>query len=374
MSLDLIAIRRDLHRHPETAFAEHRTAGVIEEVLRGLGLSPRRCAGTGVIAEVEGALPGPLIALRADIDALPIQEQTGLDFASTCPGKMHACGHDLHTAMLLGVAEALVARRSDLKGRVRLLFQPAEEVTLGARAMVNEGALEGVSGIFGLHNHPGMPVGTAAVKAGPFFAASARFTITVQGNGGHGAYPHLTADPLVAGAAILTGLQTAVSRVINPLEPVVVSVCRFSGGTTFNVIPDRAELEGTVRCYAPAVRDAMPELLRTIAAGIAAGHRCTAEVAYEHMVPGISNHMGAAALVRSVARGVLGDGLVSEAVLTMAAEDFAVYQERVPGCFFWLGSAGPHGLHHPAYQVDEGCIETGVAVMTQLALQALERF
>lgn len=371
MALDLIAIRRDLHQHPETAFEEHRTAQVIEGHLHDLGLTTRRVAGTGVIAEICGAAgPGPTIALRADIDALPLSEQTGLPYASCIPGRMHACGHDVHTAIGLGVAERLLRRRAELRGRVRFLFQPAEEVTLGARAMVEAGALAGVSAIFGLHNQPALPTGTVAVKPGPLFAASDRFAVTIHGTGGHGAYPHLAADPLVAAAAVLTALQTAVSRSIDPLDPAVVSVCRLAGGTTFNVIPDRAELEGTVRCYAPAVRQAMAGLLTAIAQGVAAGHRCRAEVAYQHLVPAVWNDADAAALVATVAKRVLGPARVQEAAMTMAAEDFAVYQQHLSGCFFWLGSAGPHGLHHPAYAVDEACIETGAALLTEVALTA----
>lgn len=370
MSLDLIAIRRDLHRHPETAFEENRTAAVITECLRGLGLDPRSCASTGVIADIAGANPGPTVALRADIDALPIHERTGLDYASTCDGKMHACGHDIHTTTLLGVAEQLLQRRSEISGRVRLLFQPAEEVMLGAKAMLAEGALDGVDAIFGLHNHPGMAVGTAAFRVGPLFAAADRFRITIDGVGGHGAFPHLTADPLVAGAAVITALQTAVSRATDPLEPAVVSVCRLSGGTAFNVIPDRAEMEGTVRCYSPAVRAAMPNLLRTIVEQVAAAHRCRAGLEYEQVVPPVRNDAGATTLARSVAERVLGAGAVSDSTLTMAAEDFSLYQERVPGCFFWLGSASPHALHNPFYRPDEACMEVGVRVMTEITLAA----
>ncbi|HYF93786.1 MAG TPA: M20 family metallopeptidase [Symbiobacteriaceae bacterium] len=373
--LDLIAIRRDLHRHPEVAFEEHRTAGVVEAALESLGLQPRRCAGTGVVADIAGGGgAGPVIALRADTDALPVTEQSGVDFSSLTPGKMHACGHDVHTTVLLGAAEQLLARRAELCGTVRLLFQPAEEITRGAAAMVADGALDGVDAVFGLHNSPGHAVGVAAFREGPLMAASDRFRMTIRGTGGHGAMPHMTRDPLVAAAAVLIGMQTAVSRAVNPLEPVVVSVCRLAGGTTFNVIPDHAELEGTVRCLAPAVREAMPALLEGIARGIADGYRCTVEFEYERMVGSVNNEPKATALALGVAARVLGAGGVAEAALTMASEDFSVYQERVPGCFFWLGSAGPHGFHHPAFRVDEGCIAVGVRLLSEMALAAGREF
>lgn len=370
-ALDLIAIRRDLHQHPEVAFEEHRTAGVIEGVLASLGLAPRRCAGTGVVAEIiGGAGPGPIIALRADTDALPVSEASGVDFASLVPGKMHACGHDVHTAILLGVAERLVARRASIQGTVRLLFQPAEEQTRGAAVMVKDGAMEGVSAIFGLHNHPGLPVGEASFRVGPMMAASDRWRMVIRGTGGHGAMPHMTRDPLVAAAGVLLGLQTAVSRVIDPLEPVVVSAGRLAGGATFNVIPDRAELEGTVRCLGRSVREGMPALLEGIARGIAEGYRCTAEVEYERMVGSVTNDARAVRLARGVAARVLGEGAVRDAGVTMASEDFSVYQELAPGCLFWLGSGGPYGFHHPGFVVDEACIPLGVTLLSEMALEA----
>lgn len=369
MTLDLIAIRRDLHRHPETAFEEHRTAGVVEAHLRALGLQTRRCAGTGVIAEIEGAAPGPTIALRADMDALPIQEQADCAFPSLTPGKMHACGHDAHTAILLGAAEKLVQDRAAIAGRVRLLFQPAEETTQGAPAMMKEGALDGVEAIYGLHNDPQMPVGRAAFRTGPMMASSDRIRITVTGVGGHAAFPHNTADPLIAAAGVLSGLQTAVSRAINPLDPVVVSICVLQGGTTFNVIPSTVYMEGTVRCFSAKVRDEMEGLLGTIASNIAAGYRCSAKLHYERMAPAVNNDPAATALARCVAGQVLGEAHVVDAEPVMGAEDFAAYQEMVPGCFLWLGSQGPHGLHHPGFTLDEGCIPVGAELLYRIALK-----
>lgn len=369
MPLDLVAIRRDLHRHPEVALNEFRTATEIESILKSLGLSPRRVANTGVVADIKGTLPGPVIALRADIDALPIHEQSGAEYASTHSGMMHACGHDTHTTVLLGAAERLMAVRSRLRGGVRLLFQPAEETTQGARLMIDEGVCDGVSAIVGLHNMPSLPVGQAAFRVGPLMASSDRITVHINGVGGHAASPHLAADPLVAGAAVLSGVQAVVSRAISPLEPVVVTIGHFEGGATFNVIPDHAYMEGTVRCFSSELRDTMPDLLRTAIQGIASGHRCTAELEYERMVPAVDNDVRITELARRVSQRLLGDANVTEAQPTMGAEDFALYQEQVPGCFFWLGSGGPHGWHHPAFTVDERMLPLGAELLAEMACQ-----
>lgn len=373
MTLDLVAIRRELHRYPETAFCEHRTAQFIESVLQQLGLQSRRMGGTGVVADIAGNLPGPLIALRADIDALPVAEQSGVEYASEIPGNMHACGHDTHATMLLGAGERLLARRDNLRGGVRLIFQPAEETTQGAQALIDAGVLEGVAAIFGIHNYPSLSVGQAAFRTGPLMASSDRIVVKVRGKGGHAASPHLTSDPLVAAAAMLTGMQTVVSRAVNPLEPVVITIGRMQGGTTFNVIPETAELEGTVRCFSSAVRTAIPELLQRVLTGIASGYGCSVELACLQMVPAVHNDDTLTDIARQEAVRLLGAQSVLPAEPTMGAEDFALYQERVPGCFFWLGSGGSHNWHHPAYAVDERMLPIGAGLLAATAEAALRK-
>lgn len=368
--LDLVTIRRDLHQYPETALNEHRTARVIANHLQSLGLQPRFVATTGVVAEISGVQKGPVVALRADIDALPVQEQSAVEFASRQPGVMHACGHDVHTTVLLGAAQLLCQARHELRGRVRLIFQPAEETTQGARALVEAGVIEQVAAIFGLHNYPSLAAGQVAFRTGPLMAASDRLRIVVRGRGGHAAQPHLTADPLVAAAAVLMGLQTAVSRLVDPLEPLVVSIGHLTGGSTFNVIPDVAMMEGTVRCFSSALRSALPQQLRSIVTGIAEGHRCGAEVEYLPMVPPVTNDPFLTELAMRCATDLFGAESTSLAQRSLAAEDFAVYQQQVPGCFFWLGSGGSHGWHHPEFCIDERALDVGARLLAKIAMEA----
>ncbi len=369
MALDLCAIRRDLHQYPEVAHQEYRTAGVIEKTLQTLGLYPRRMAETGVVCDIPGRTSEPMLALRADIDALPIQEQSGVEFASRTPGVMHACGHDVHTTILLGVAEQLVQRQNELRRGVRLIFQPAEEGTTGAREMIAAGVLDNVASIVGLHNYPLLPVGKAAFRVGPLMAASSRFQITITGKGGHAASPHLSADPIVAGAAVVGGLQHLVSRVAHPLEPLVVTVGSFQAGSAFNIIPETAEMQGTVRCYSTELRRNVGQWMTETAGCIAAGYRCQAQVEYTEMMPPVRNDPELTQQARQAAVDVLGEKNVGEAEQVLAAEDFALYQQVVPGCFFWLGSGGPYHWHHPAFTVDEEVLPTGVKTLTAIAVE-----
>lgn len=369
--MDLVAIRRDLHRYPELAFEEHRTAALVRRTLEGLGLSPRPAASTGVVAEIAGGRPGPMVALRADLDALPIEERTGLPFASEVPGKMHACGHDIHTTILLGAAERLLQRRERLAGRVRLIFQPAEEVCQGAKAMIAEGVLDGVDAIYGLHNSPRVPVGEVRVSAGPVLASSDTIKITVHGEGGHAARPHRARDPVVAAASIVLNLQSALTRSVDPLVPVVVSICTLQAGTASNVIPDRAELSGTVRCLDPAVREQLPELLESLVRASAAAHRCTAQLELRPNAPPLVNHAEQADVVRRAAARVVGAERVRVHQPEMVSEDFAYYLEKVPGCFFTFGVGGEHPVHHPQYTADEACLPLGAELMAAVAEEAL---
>jgi hippurate hydrolase len=332
----LVAFRRDLHRHPELRFEEERTAGKVEETLRGLGLAPRRCAGTGVIADL-GAGEGA-VALRGDMDALPLREENGFEHRSAVEGRMHACGHDGHTTILLGTAIALAAARERLRGRVRFLFQPAEEGGAGARRMADEGALEGVARVYGVHNWPVFPVGTMGVRAGPMMAAAALFEIRVVGKGGHGSQPQEAKDPILAAAHLVAQAQSLVSRETHPLRPAVVTFGTIHGGTATNIIPDAVNLSGTIRTLDDAQADRLGARLGEMARAVCAASGLTAEFRYERYYPVTSNHPEDAALVREVGEELFGAGKVSEEALpTMGAEDFSFLLQRRPGAYFFLG-------------------------------------
>jgi amidohydrolase len=367
----LIEIRRELHRHPELSMEEYWTTARLREWLTEAGLTilPLELP-VGVVAEVRGAQPGPLIALRSDIDALPVQEETGLPFASEFPGKMHACGHDFHMSVMLGAALILQGMREQLGGTVRFLFQPAEEDTRGARLMIRAGAMEGVQAVFGLHNKPDVPAGHVGIKHGPLMAATDMITITVTGKGGHAAIPDATIDPVVAGSAIVMALQTAVSRATSPLDSAVVSISSFQAGAAHNVIPPEAKLLGTVRTFLPATRQRMRELLGRIVRDVAAGYGASATIDWVEGPPAVTNDPAMAELVRQACEKV---GLpVVEAVPTMGGEDFAEYQQLAPGCFVWLGTGTAENWHHPKFMVDESVIHQGAALFAQVAALALE--
>lgn len=369
----LVAIRRELHMYPELSMEEFETTRRIRGWLEEAGLSARTFGlRTGLAVDIEGTAPGPTVALRADIDALPVAEETGLPFASRVPGKMHACGHDFHTASMIGAALLLHRLRDRLKGRVRILFQPGEETASGARAMIEAGALEGVDAIFGMHNKPDLPVGTVGIRAGALMASVDRFEIRVTGKGGHGAIPDAVIDPIVAGGSIVTALQSVVSRNVSPLDSAVVSICRFQAGSTWNVIPDRAELEGTVRTFNPEVRRRIPEQIRRVAEGVAAGYGASAELIWTDGLPAVRNDPAMAALMTRAAEEL---GLqVVEARPTTGGEDFALYQERIPGCFIWVGTSGSEEWHHPRFTLNEDALPVSAALFAhaaELALQTL---
>jgi len=370
---DLVSLRRDLHRHPELAWQESRTASRVRAFLEGSGLELRTVGGTGVLAVARGG-SGPVVLLRVDMDALPLQEQNDVPYASTVPGVMHACGHDGHTAMGAAAARAL-ARRS-LPGEVRLLFQPAEEGEGGAQAVVKDRALEGVDVVLGIHLWNELPVGTLGVKAGPLMAAVDRLKITVRGLGGHGGKPHRAADPVVAAAQVVTALQTVVAREVSPLDAAVVTIGAIHGGKAFNVIPDAVELLGTIRTFDPELRLSMPERITRIATGVAEAMRCRAEVAVTSGNPAVINDPQVAALARRAAARVVGEERVKEPVPTMGGEDMAVYFERAPGCFVFVGSANAekgldHDHHNPRFDFDEEALTIGCEFLVQAAEEAL---
>jgi amidohydrolase len=372
----LIAVRRDIHAHPELAFEEVRTAGVVARELTRLGIDHiTGIAGTGVVGLIAGGRPGPVLAIRADMDALPIAEKTGLPFASTIPGLMHACGHDLHTTTLLGVAAVLQQLAPRLAGTVKLVFQPAEEAIGGMKRMLAEGLMDNPGIDYGLtlHNSPELPVGRFGFTRGPALAAADTFAITVHGKSGHAAQPHHSVDPIVAAAHLITQLQTVASREVRPLLPVVVTVGSIHGGFAANIIPDTVELRGTVRTLHAEARDTAQDAIHRLCAGMLDGMRVRCEVSYERGVPALVNDDRVLDPTIAAIRAQFGD-VVEEMPAVMGGEDFALLAELVPSFQLRVGSGAPgraDRLHNSAYQPDEACIGLGVQALARAALTIL---
>jgi len=380
----LVSFRRELHMHPEIAYEEVRTATRIREELAASGIPfvGGLAGGTGTVAHLDGRDAGATLALRADIDALPIEEESGREWKSRISGRMHACGHDGHTAILLGAARTLarLAAERPLPRPVTFLFQPAEEGGGGAKRMVDDGCLDGsrigspVRGIYGLHGWPGTPIGTAGTRSGPLFAASDRFEIGLEGVGTHAAWPHLGRDPVLAAAAVTMALQSIVAREVDPLDAAVVSVTRVDAGTTFNVIPATARLAGTARALSEPVRRLLERRIGEVATQVAGGLGCRVDYRYHDGYPVVRNDPKAVAAFDRIAAETLGaDGLRPVERPVMGGEDFAFYLERVPGCMFVLGLLPPGAtampsLHHPQFDFNDDAIATGVELFCRLAL------
>jgi amidohydrolase len=376
----LIATRRDLHRNPELGFQEVRTAGIVAERLRAAGYEVQTgIAETGVVGTLRGgAGEGPTLLLRADMDALPIQEECSHEFVSTQAGVMHACGHDAHVAIGLAVADRLAARRGEWGGTVKYVFQPAEEGGGGARRMVEEGVLEGVDAALGLHVWTVMESGLIGVVPGPFMASAAAFEIEVLGRGGHGASPHETIDAVLVGSQIVTALQSIVSRNVHPLRSAVVSVCAFHAGEAFNVIAERATLRGTVRAFEPALCEELPRRMEAVVRGICEAMGAEFRFRYDQNTPPTVNDPAMAELVRRAAVEVVGEERVrsDSEVRTMGAEDFGEFLLRVPGCYFFVGcrdeAKGANFPHHnPRFDICENSLPVGVEVLERAALRYL---
>jgi hippurate hydrolase len=370
----MVAIRRDLHRHPELGWHEERTSRRIQAVLSELRIPFRVVAGTGIIADLPGPAGVPHVALRADMDALPVKEETGLPFASDHDGLMHACGHDGHMSILLGAAE-LLASGPDLPAPVRLIFQPAEEVGGGAAAMVEAGAMQGVGMVFGGHLDRHYPAGVIAVTNGAVNASADKFRVTITGQGAHAARPHESVDAVVVGSLLVMALQTMVSREVNPAHPSVVTVGRFDAGTAHNVIADRAVLEGTIRCQEPSVRSHLQKSLLRITDAIGKAHGATARAEILEGTPALINEPGATALAREAAREAVGEGRVTAMqTANMGGEDFSVYLEKAPGCYVRFGGQVPGREGFPAhssrFDFDEQALGPAAAYYRAVAFAA----
>jgi amidohydrolase len=355
---EMQVIRRHLHMHPELSFHETNTAKYIQDFYDNLGIEfTPNVGGNGVVARVKGALPGKTVALRADFDALPIQDEKDVPYKSRVAGVMHACGHDGHTATLLILGKTLYEMREQLSGEYVLIHQHAEEYAPGgAKPMIEAGCLEGVDAIFGTHLWSMAPAGTIEYRVGPIMAASDRFEITIQGRGGHGASPHQTKDSIVIAAQLVTNLQQIVARRVNPVESAVLSVGSFVANNAFNVIADSAKLIGTVRSFNPDIRNLMEKEIERVLQGTCLAHDCTYEFMYERGYPAVFNHEAETHFLIEVAKQVPGVNEVRETEQHMGGEDFSYYLEKVPGTFFFTG-AQPHGEvyphHHPKFDFDE---------------------
>jgi hippurate hydrolase len=364
--------RRDFHENPELLFDVHRTAGIVAEKLKSFGCDEvvTGLGRTGVVGVIKGRSDnsGRVIGLRADMDALPIEEATNAPHKSKVPGKMHACGHDGHTAMLLGAAKYLAETRN-FDGTAVVIFQPAEEGGGGGNEMLQDGLMErfGVQEVYGMHNMPGIPVGQFAIRPGPMMAAADRFTINIEGKGGHAARPHDCIDPVVVSAHVITALQTVASRSADPLDSVVVSVCTVRAGDAFNVIPQTAMLLGTVRTLSPEVRDLAETRIRAIVENVCAAFGAKAEVEYDRGYPVTMNDPDKTDFMANVARAVSGENAVDTTVLPlMGAEDFSYMLEQRPGAYIFLGNGDTAGVHHPAYDFNDEASPYGVSLWAKI--------
>jgi amidohydrolase len=370
----VIDLRRDFHMHPEPSLKEYRTSKRIKEELDKLGVSYESVACTGVVATIRGNNPGKTIALRADMDALSVQELNNIEFKSKTDGMMHACGHDCHISMLLGAAKILSEIKGELNGTVKLFFQPAEEVAAGAKNMVAAGVLEGVDRVFGMHVWSDLDVGQVCVEEGPRMASADLFTIRVKGKGGHGSAPHQGIDTVVVSSAIVMNLQSIVSRELNPLESAVVSVGSLNAGSRFNVIASEGVMEGTTRCFNPEIRDNFPKMLQRVIENTADTYRAEAVLDYQPGTPVVINDTESSKLALKSLKEIGAEAVHVEKV--MGGEDFAEFMNRVPGAIALVGvgnkSKGAcYPQHHPNYTVDEDALEIGTSLYAQYAVDFL---
>ncbi|MBS3977646.1 MAG: amidohydrolase [Syntrophomonadaceae bacterium] len=380
IAAEIIEVRRKVHQYPELGFEENETAGLIAGKLQTIGLDVVQGVGkTGVVGLLRGGFPGPTLAVRADMDALPIMENTGLSYASVRPGLMHACGHDAHIAVVLGAAMILNRFRPLLRGNLKFIFQPCEETPPGgALEMIAMGVLGDpkVDGILGLHVNPLLPAGTIGIKHGTVMAAADMFKIIIRGKGGHGAAPHQAADAIVAAAAVIQALQTLVSRRVDPVQPAVITVGTIAGGNKSNIIADRVEMKGTVRTLCPELRVRLPALMEEIIKSSAQAYNTEADLAYEFGYPPLENSPGMVELVREAASLVVGPGRVIEVQhSSMGGEDFAYFLRHSPGAYFYLGvgkdNAPNYPWHHPQFDISETALTDGAATLAAASFNFL---
>jgi amidohydrolase len=370
---DIQAWRRDIHQHPELLYDVHRTAAFVADRLREFGCDEvaTGLGKTGVVGVIKGNKPAggdiKVIGLRADMDALPIEEETNLTYASKTKGKMHACGHDGHTAMLLGAARYLAETRN-FAGKAVVIFQPAEEGGAGAAAMIKDGLMDrfAIDQVYGMHNGPGIPVGSFEIRSGPIMASTDAIDIEIEGLGGHAARPHKCIDPVLAGAQLIAALQQIVSRNVDPLESAVISICEFHAGSARNVIPQTAVLRGTVRTLTAEVRELIERRVKEVVAGVAQMTGAKIDLTYERGYPVTRNHAAQTDFATQVAREVAGDANVHEMRPLMGAEDFAYMLEQRPGAFIFCGNGDSAGLHHPAYNFNDEAIVFGTSYWIRL--------
>jgi hippurate hydrolase len=375
---EITAWRRDIHAHPELLYDVHRTAATVADKLKSFGCDEvvtgiGRTGVVGVIRGGKGGQGGRVIGLRADMDALPIEEANDVPHRSTVPGKMHACGHDGHTAMLLGAARYLAETRN-FAGTAIVIFQPAEEGGAGGKAMVQDGLMDRfrIEEVYGMHNYPGLPVGQFALRPGPLMAAADRLTIEIEGRGGHAARPHFSVDTVLVGAQIINQIQSIVSRNVDPLHAAVISICMFQAGSTDNVIPQTALLRGTARSLTPEVRDLLEKRLHEVVTGTAQLYGASAKLTYKRDYPVTRNHARQAEFAASVASQVVGTERVDDDVApVMGAEDFSFMLEARPGAFIFVGNGNSAGLHHPAYDFNDEIIPIGTSYWVKLVETAM---
>ncbi len=372
----IVKLRRQFHMYPETGWQEYETRNTIQSYLDSLKIPFRSIPPTGIVATIEGVQPGKNVALRADMDALQLPEKNDHDYVSRNPGVSHACGHDAHMAMLLGAASILMDMRDQIRGTVKLVFQPAEEIFGGARAMIEAGALEGVNGIFGLHILGNLPVGQAAVAPGAIMSAANHFTICVRGRSGHGGLPHEGVDALLAASAIVINLQSIISREINPLDTAVVSVGRMEAGTAYNIIAGTAILEGTTRCFSEDINTSLPVKMERIISNTASAYAADAEFDYKRSVPPTVNDDFCTRLAEKSIDTIFGREKRTQLSPITGAEDFAFYLQQVPGVFVFLGGGNKEkgfafAQHHESFDIDEDALELGAALYAQYALDFL---
>ncbi|WP_298470909.1 amidohydrolase [uncultured Psychrobacillus sp.] len=377
-SEELTELRRKLHSEPELSFEEFKTTEFICNYLDKLGISYRKTEPTGVIAEIYGKTDGKTVALRGDMDALSVQQLNNVPYASKIEGKMHACGHDAHTSMLLIAAKALSEVKDQLPGKVRLLFQPAEEIAQGAKAMVEQGAMEGVDNVFGIHIWSQMPTSKVSCTPGPSFAAADLFTVKFKGRGGHGAIPEACIDAALVASSFVMNVQTVVSRTIDPQSPAVLTIGKMIVGTRFNVIAENAEIEGTVRTFHPETRDHMEQSIKDYAENVAAIYGATAEVVYTRGTDAVDNEEESAKLVQQVASEAFGSDSVYDEKPTMGGEDFSAFLTKAPGSFALVGCGNSEkdtdwAHHHGNFNIDEDSLVTGAELYAQYAWAYLNK-